>query len=92
VVEQTYEVEVMPAPPSVRSSDLVWHQTIFLLCVCEKCQENTVVGQISFDDIWGKRKCVDPTFMSSEQLSVSVNGQSVLLQSTVKFKNSVEYF
>jgi len=66
----------MPAPANVRSSDLVWRQTIFLLCVCVKklCQESTVVGQISFDDIWGQRKCVDPTFMSREQLLVSVNG------------------
>ena len=65
----------MPAP-NVRSSDLVWHQTIFLLCVCVKklCQESTVVGQISFDDIWGQRKCVDPMFMNNEQLSVSVHG------------------
>ena len=38
------------------------------------CQESTAVGQISFDDIWGQRKWVDPMFMSSEQLSVSVNG------------------
>jgi hypothetical protein len=44
------------------------------VCVKKMCQESTVVGQISFDDIWGQRKCVDPTFMSSEQLSVSVNG------------------
>lgn len=69
-------MEVTPAPPNVRSSDLVSHQTIFLLCVCvaKMCQESTVVGQISFDDIWGQRKCVDPVFMSSEQLSVSLNG------------------
>ena len=68
----------MPAPSYVRSADLLWHQTIFLLCGCMKkmCQESTVVGQISFDGIWGQRKCVDPTFMSSEQLLVSVNGLS----------------
>ena len=39
--------------------------------LCQKC---TVVGQISFDDIWGQRKCVDRTFMNSEHLSVSMNG------------------
>ena len=44
------------------------------VCVKKMCQESTVVGQLSFDDIWDQRKCVDPTTMSSEQLLVSVNG------------------
>jgi len=49
-------------------------QVFCYVCVKKMCQESTVVGQISFDDIWGQGKCVDATFMSSEQLLVTVNG------------------